>query len=562
MPKRRSACAVLSSGGGAAGTPAGREPGTPEPAHGSAESLAQGPGTPEEMAGGPPRPEAESARVAPVFREGASSRLDTPLSREQEVPRWRELWDRFSSDPRSLTPEDLGELYEYCRRRMVIPARRLQNRAPDDAAEYLSRMEQLSAVERAADPAALEGLGDARRPELDALAEQAREVLRRTTGDAGAETVAPLTERQRRLYESLLERAPSLSEDERLIAAQLAWRDAEAARRRMNEAAVNETDPAGLAEAYASFAEAADRAAPFLGDRAAFVDAWRARLRGTVEYQLRRAGDLNDLSRPGGVPPSRGSVRLPEPRETGAERRIALLVPAGVASARLRENAAALGMAVVESPDDLPEGVAVVVNWGMADASAHAEALARRGIRLVNPDASRQSDKAVAISLLGDLAPRTTRDFRRASEAFGGVAVAKRSRGGTRGAGKEVLDLSAPGADDRACRYDLFQEFFPERDEWRVTVFRGRVLTAYSKNPARGEDPFNLAPQREFRRLSLLPRAAVEAAIEACHRVGAEFGGVDVIRDRRTGRFYVLEVNAAPGMSRETLLRLAEEAMV
>jgi len=48
----------------------------------------------------------------------------------------------------------------------------------------------------------------------------------------------------------------------------------------------------------------------------------------------------------------------------------------------------------------------------------------------------------------------------------------------------------------------------------------------------------------------------VAVAREGARRIGLDYAGVDVIVDRRTGRAYCLEANAAPGMSEQTLRSL------
>lgn len=78
--------------------------------------------------------------------------------------------------------------------------------------------------------------------------------------------------------------------------------------------------------------------------------------------------------------------------------------------------------------------------------------------------------------------------------------------------------------------------------DWRVLVIGGRAVAAMRREGSQWIT--NVAcggvcrPERDDRALGALAEAAVRA-------VGAAYGGVDLIRDRR-GRLWVLEVNGAP----------------
>ena len=108
----------------------------------------------------------------------------------------------------------------------------------------------------------------------------------------------------------------------------------------------------------------------------------------------------------------------------------------------------------------------------------------------------------------------------------------------------------------RGARYDLFQEFIPDRAEYRVSLLNGRVVSAYAKQPPAGANPEDLRPEWTHEPVTTLPAAVVATAREGARRIGLDYAGVDVIVDRRTGRAHCLEANAAPGMSEQTLRSL------
>ena len=157
------------------------------------------------------------------------------------------------------------------------------------------------------------------------------------------------------------------------------------------------------------------------------------------------------------------------------------------------------------------------------------------------------------IRRLGDLAPRTVA---RPIEVglLGSERVVAKRRHGARGSGKAVI--APTRAWSQRVRYDIFQEFIPERREYRVSVLSGRVVSAYLKRPPEGASPEDLRPDWSFEQARVMPRAVAAVASEAARRIGLDYAGIDVIEDLRTGRVFCLEANAAPGMSEETLRSL------
>ena len=128
--------------------------------------------------------------------------------------------------------------------------------------------------------------------------------------------------------------------------------------------------------------------------------------------------------------------------------------------------------------------------------------------------------------------------------------VAKR-RQRARGSSKAVLAADSPAG--QLAGYDLYQEFIPNRREYRVSLLSGRVVSAYEKRAPEGSTSDDLRPAWSYERLDTVPRAALQVAREGARRIGLDYAGVDVVEDLGSGRFYCLEANAAPGMSPETL---------
>ena len=83
----------------------------------------------------------------------------------------------------------------------------------------------------------------------------------------------------------------------------------------------------------------------------------------------------------------------------------------------------------------------------------------------------------------------------------------------------------------------------------RLSVLNGRVVSA-------GANLEDLRPEWTHERVTTLPAALTASAREVARRFGLDYADVDAIVDRRAGRAYCLEANAAPGMSEQTLRSL------
>ena len=253
-----------------------------------------------------------------------------------------------------------------------------------------------------------------------------------------------------------------------------------------------------------------------------------------------------------------GNVRVPGVAfvATPEDVPVYILAPRSLPSGSLATNVDAVAhqgakLHLVHDTADIPHSAdspPLVLNWG-ANESLPADLVA-----LNRPEAVRiTSDQVESLRRLGDLAPRTVLRPDDMPLLQSDQVVAKR-RQGARGSGKTVMASDA-GWGERA-RYDLFQEFIPDRDEYRVSVLNGRIVSAYAKRPPAGVRPEDLRPDWTHELVQTLPASVASVAREGARRVGLDYGGVDVIVDRRSGRAYCLEVNAAPGMSEQTLRSL------
>ncbi len=253
-----------------------------------------------------------------------------------------------------------------------------------------------------------------------------------------------------------------------------------------------------------------------------------------------------------------GNARVPEVafRPTAADTPVYVLVPRSIPSEAIARNVEAVAgqgaqLRLVHDAAEIPRDgnpPPLVINWGGSDQ------LPTDLVALNRPEAVRiSSDQVESLRRLGELAPRTVA---RPDETglLGSERVVAKRRHGARGSGKAVIWADAAWSE--RARYDLFQEFIPQRREYRVSVLSGRVVSAYLKQPPEGASPEDLRPGWSFERAQVLPRSVAASAREAARRIGLDYAGVDVIEDAHTGRVYCLEANAAPGMSEDTLRSL------
>lgn len=499
-----------------------------------------------------------------------------PLA-QADVVRFNELWRRFESG-RELEDPDLAELYAMSLRRLALGRSRFEQARRQGGAALPPEYDELAARVRASERVAAEMSGRfagfAPTGQIEEAARVAREALERAEGHAEFCTLDPrdlarnLSADDRGRLRALWGRLASgedLPEADLARLYALAASEAEEARASLQEALVSGLPVGDTVERFARREEAMERVR-------AVEAAGRARGRRfqpladpvgdtAAEHVSRLLARQGDLAPGGGVPESRGAERLaPPPQQVpSGGRRVAFVIAPGARAGRLREHLAACGIAALAPGDPVPDG-AVAVNYGGASREVLRGA-ARAAERLNAPFAVRDaSDKLRAVRLLGDLAPRTAGDPALVAGLGSEYVVAKRSRG-SRGEGKElfrVADLERdPALRRRLLRYDHFQEYISNREEYRVNLLGDEVLTAYRKVPPEGEGP-RLGGHRGFELQRSLPRAAAEAAREARRRVGLDLAGVDLLYDRTRGRWFVLEVNAAPGMGPATLRRFLE----
>lgn len=105
----------------------------------------------------------------------------------------------------------------------------------------------------------------------------------------------------------------------------------------------------------------------------------------------------------------------------------------------------------------------------------------------------------------------------------------------------------------------LYVQYIPKKEEYRVHVFQGEVLFVQRKARRLEEENPNWKIRNHkngfiyANRDIQLPDETKEMACRAVAYLGLDFGAVDIIWNERQNKYFVLEVNTAPGLTGSTL---------
>ena len=210
----------------------------------------------------------------------------------------------------------------------------------------------------------------------------------------------------------------------------------------------------------------------------------------------------------------------------------------------------------------------LVVNWGSGDDTITRYAGA--GSRVLNapPAVNTCANKIHFFNAIKDNAacPEFTTSFDEAGRWIqeGFVVVGRLDLRASGGCGIVMSDEGNP--DFAECR--LYTKYIPKLSEFRVHVFRGRVIDVQQKKmrqtdqEGRKVDPdtvnFRVRSYSNgfiFAREDIkVPPTVTEEALKAFECIeGLDFGAFDVIYNSKRDQAYVLECNTAPGLEGSTL---------
>jgi len=110
---------------------------------------------------------------------------------------------------------------------------------------------------------------------------------------------------------------------------------------------------------------------------------------------------------------------------------------------------------------------------------------------------------------------------------------------------------SSTGSDNQF----LFQEYKNLGDEYRVLVL-GQKVAVWEKKILTVDGEFrhnvSLGAREEFLDLDKIPTTLSKIAIDAAVKLNLQIAGVDIAKDKNTGKYYLIEVNRGPGFTYDT----------
>lgn len=117
--------------------------------------------------------------------------------------------------------------------------------------------------------------------------------------------------------------------------------------------------------------------------------------------------------------------------------------------------------------------------------------------------------------------------------------VVRKTANGAKNEGMEIVDN-----DDKIPPAELYTEYFYHKWEYRIVVFKGKVVCRYRKDecPEGGWD-FTKMLKKGF-------EAVDKACIDGAAALGIDYVGFDVVEDE-DGKFIILEANSGPVLTEE-----------
>ena len=109
----------------------------------------------------------------------------------------------------------------------------------------------------------------------------------------------------------------------------------------------------------------------------------------------------------------------------------------------------------------------------------------------------------------------------------------------------------------------LYTEATKHKDEYRVHVFKGKAIDVQKKKRKLGGTSISNGVRNHangwiYGRLDIDPPSElVDVSIKAVELLGLDFGAVDIGHRLRDNKFFVFEVNTAPGITGSTLTNYA-----
>lgn len=228
----------------------------------------------------------------------------------------------------------------------------------------------------------------------------------------------------------------------------------------------------------------------------------------------------------------------------------------GMSSARGISEASTTGIRTIRNwLENVPGDADLVIRWGCSSNVPCRNVLNTAGA--IHQVADKRGFRQLISQNNADLATRTwfnINDFNPDWFDDGGKLVVR----GAVHAQARNMDVATNMEElvDACDQYDnrgyYFNALIEKEAEYRVTFVQGRVAWVAQKTPGNPDDvAWNVAKGGRFDnvRWGDWPLAVLEVARAAFELSSLDFGGVDVMVEKGTGRPYVLEINSAPSLT-------------
>jgi len=210
-----------------------------------------------------------------------------------------------------------------------------------------------------------------------------------------------------------------------------------------------------------------------------------------------------------------------------------------------------------------------VINWGSGNIPQHING----SVILNSPDAVIRCSNKLSffrhVSKHEDInLPPWTEKFEEAMEwVKKGDVMARTVLNGHSAVGLIIMKVDNP---DTFIKAPLYTKYIPKKDEYRVHVFKDKVIDVQRKalkpeflEANRGNinhQVRNLDNGFIYVRGGINPpQQVLDQAINSVKVVGLDFGAVDIIYNEKQQKAYVLEINSAPGLQGQTVTSYANE---
>ena len=196
-----------------------------------------------------------------------------------------------------------------------------------------------------------------------------------------------------------------------------------------------------------------------------------------------------------------------------------------------------------------------ILNWGSSVANREVE----MSDTLNKPSlVGVASNKLKFFNMLAgfDITPEFTVDLNTAYDWLndGNVVIAREKLTGHSAEGLEVIENQVDWDDYNHNDAKLYVKYIPKKAEFRVHVFKGKVIDVQKKGTPKGMIPISYRVQNRnngfifIREGFTTPQCVKDVAVKAFNETGLDFGAIDVIYNEYREKAYVLEMNTAPGL--------------